>query len=158
MSDEMMVQARHQAGLSFEISSGSGHRFLIDSDQDSGGQNAGVSSMELLLAGLAGCSGTNVIEILKKQRQEVRGYAITVHGLRTSAPPRVFDTITIEHVVTGKDLNPRAVERAIKLTEKHYCGVEAMLGKTAQIKHEIRLVQSDAQTESPTTPGVAISR
>ncbi|HET8911848.1 MAG TPA: OsmC family protein [Ktedonobacteraceae bacterium] len=158
MSDEMMVQAQHQAGLSFEISSGSGHRFLVDTDQEGGGQNAGASPMELLLAGLAGCTGISVIGILKKRRQNVHNYAITVHGLRASNHPKVFNTITIEHVVTGHNLNPQAVERAIALTEKQYCGAGAMLSKTAQIQHTIRIVESEENAESPTAPAVAISQ
>jgi putative redox protein len=99
--------------------------------------------MELLLVGLAGCTAMDVISILRKKRQEVRGYTVAVSGVRAETDPKVFTEITVEHRVFGHEMDPEAVRRAIELSESRYCGAGAMLGKTARLTHTFRILEDD---------------
>ncbi|HVB73220.1 MAG TPA: OsmC family protein [Ktedonobacteraceae bacterium] len=149
MAEVMMAQARLETGMRFVAESGSGHRVTLDADEHGGGQNAGFRPMELLLVGLAGCTGMDVISILRKKRQDVIGYEVHVQGVRAEEHPMVFVEITVEHVVTGHSIQPEAVARAIELSEERYCGAGAMLGKVAHLTHTYRIV------EAAETPNVA---
>jgi putative redox protein len=137
--------------MRFEAVAGSGHRVTLDAQVTDGGQDTGFRPMEMLLVGLAGCTGMDVISILRKKRQLVTDYEVRVEGLRAENHPMVFTDITIEHVLTGYDLHPEAVARAIRLSEERYCGVGAMLGKTARLTHFFRLIDAESpKTLAPT--------
>jgi putative redox protein len=115
---DMTVQATLETGMRFDVETGSGHHILLDAAEHNGGQNTGPQPMELLLVGLAGCAGMDIIAILRKKRQDITAYEIRIHGERTEEYPRVFMEITIEHIFTGYAVQPEAVERAIQLTEE----------------------------------------
>jgi putative redox protein len=142
MAEIMTAEAKLATGMRFEVEAGSGHRVTLDAAEHDGGQNAGFRPMELLLVGLAGCTGMDVISILRKKRQDVTGYEVHVQGVRAEEHPMVFVEITVEHVITGRYIQPEAVERAIELSEKRYCGAGAMLGKVAHLKHVYRIVEA----------------
>ncbi len=113
--------------------------------------------MELLLVSLAGCTGMDVISILRKKRQQVTAYEVHVEGIRAEDHPRVFVEITVEHIVTGHHLQPEAVARAIQLSEGRYCGAGAMLGKVAHLTHTFRILEAADESTSAeacvTVPG-----
>jgi len=144
MTQNMTARARFETGMRFEATAGSGHRITLDASRADGGQDRGCRPIEMLLVGLAGCTGMDVISILRKKRQLVTDYEVRVEGRRTESHPMVFTEITIEHVLTGYDLQPEAVARAIRLSEEHYCSVGAMLGKTAHFTQFFRLVNAEA--------------
>ncbi len=135
--DEMHVVAHLQQNMRFAIDTGSGQTVVVDmlDEQAAGTVSTGSSPMELLLVALAGCTGISVLSILRKRKQAITGYELHVHGKRATQHPKVFTTISVEHIFTGKQLEVKWIERAITLAEEHYCGVEAMLGKTATITH-----------------------
>jgi putative redox protein len=135
MAEVMSAHATLTEGMQFAGAAGSGHAVVMDAAEQHGGQNAGFRPMELLLVGLAGCTGMDVISILRKQRQQVTGYEVHVRGERAEDHPMVFTTITVEHIVTGHQLDPAAVARAVELSETRYCGAGAMLGKSAWLMH-----------------------
>ena len=138
---EMDVQAHLVEGMRFDVKAGSGHQVTVDMLDGLEGQSSpGFSPMEMLLVGLAGCTGISVLSILRAKRQKVSGYELHVHGKRADQHPKVFVEISVEHIVTGKSVQPVAVERSIELSETRYCGVEAMLSKTARITHTYRIV------------------
>ena len=140
---EMDVQAHLVEGMRFDVKAGSGHQVTVDMLDGLEGQSSpGFSPMEMLLVGLAGCTGISVLSILRKKRQQVTGYELRVHGKRADQHPKVFVEISVEHIVTGQGVQPLAVERAIELSETRYCGVEAMLSKTARITHTYRIVET----------------
>ena len=141
--DEMHVVARLQQDMRFAIDTGSGHAVMVDmlDDLAPGITGTGSSPMELLLVALAGCTGISVLSILRKRKQDITGYELRVHGIRASQHPKVFTTIAVEHVFTGRMLEVQWIERAIALAEERYCGVEAMLGKTATITHSYTMVE-----------------
>lgn len=110
--------------------------------------------MEMLLIGLAGCTGMDVISILRKKRQQVTGYEVRVRGERADDHPMVFTEIVVEHIISGHDVSPEAVARAVELSETKYCGAGAMLGKTAKLIQTLRIV--DAAPEIGPTQSAAV--
>src|SRR5579864_8138190 len=142
MPEIMVAQATLETGMRFIASADSGHSVILDAAEHAGGQNAGFRPMELLLVGLAGCTGMDVISILRKKRQHVIGYEVHVQGVRAEEHPMVFVEISVEHVVTGHHIQPEAVARAIELSEERYCGAGAMLGKVAHLTHTFRIVEA----------------
>ena len=151
MAEVMTAQATLEMGMRFVAESGSRHHVTLDADEHGGGQNAGFRPMELLLAGLAGCTGMDVISILRKKRQQVTAYEVHVTGRRAEDHPMVFVEISVEHVVTGHHLQAEAVAHAIQLSEERYCGAGAMLGKVARLTHTYRIVEA-AETPAVATP------
>jgi len=149
MAEVMVVQAKLETVLRFTATADSGHSVTLDAAEHAGGQNAGFRPMEMLLVGLAGCTGMDVISILRKKRQQVTGYEVHVEGVRAEENPMVFVDITVEHVVTGHQVQPDAVERAIELSEGRYCGAGAMLGKVARLTHVYRIVEAEEMALSP---------
>jgi putative redox protein len=141
MAEQMTATVTLETGMCFDAEAGSGHHVTLDAAQDGGGQDAGFRPMELLLVGLGGCTGMDVISILRKKRQQVTGYEVHVSGVRAEDHPMVFVEITAEHIVTGHHIQPEAVERAIQLSKERYCGAGAMLGKVAHLTHAFRIVE-----------------
>jgi putative redox protein len=149
MAETMTAQVKLEANMRFDAEAGSGHHVVLDAAEDGGGQNAGFRPMELLLVGLAGCTGMDVISVLRKKRQQVTAYEIHVEGIRAEDHPMVFTEISIEYIITGHHVQPDAVIRAIRLSAERYCGAGAMLGKVARITHTFRIVDA-AQTQALT--------
>ncbi len=139
-----MVQARVTLvdGMQFTGTATSGHKLSMDADDASGGKNSGFRPMELLLVGFGGCSGMDVISILRKKRQPVAGLEINVSGEKTDSYPKIYKTVHIEYVVRGKGVSKEAVERAITLSLEKYCSVGATLAKAGTITHSFRLEEA----------------
>lgn len=128
------VELTHEDGLRFTALSPRGAQITLNSD------STDFSPMQVLLAALGGCTGMDVVSVLKKMRQDVTGYRIEVDGTRADDHPRVWTEITVRHIVEGNDLSREKVERAVQLSEEKYCSVAAML-KGTPIRTEIELVQ-----------------
>ena len=153
MAEQMTATVRLETGMRFDAEAGSGHHVTLDAAEHGGGQNAGFRPMELLLVGLGGCTGMDVISILRKKRQQVTGYAVHVSGIRAEENPMVFVEITVEHIITGYHIQSEAVARAIQLSEERYCGAGAMLVKVAHLTHTFRIVEAaEMQPVVATTP------
>lgn len=148
MANDMTVRATLETGMRFDVETGSGHHIILDAAEHNGGQNSGPQPMEMLLVALAGCSGMDILTILRKKRQDITGYELRIHGTRAEEHPKVYLDITLEHVFSGHNIRPEAVERAIELTEERYCGASAMLGKTATIGHTFSIIED---SKEPTT-------
>ena len=151
MAETMTVQSKLATGMCFEVEAGSGHHVTLDAAEHDGGHNEGFRPMELLLVGLAGCTGMDVISVLRKKRQQVTSYEVNIQGVRAEDHPMVFVEITVEHIVTGHQIQPEAVARAIALSEGRYCGAGAMLGKVAHLTHTYRIVEA-AETVAVAMP------
>ena len=135
---EAKVTLSHPEGTSrqFEVTTGSGHRLLVD---DAAGAT-GPKPIELAAAALAGCTAFDVIGILRKKRQEVTGYEVSVEAEQVPDPPQVFTRVRIVHRVSGVNIDPAAVESAIHLSETKYCAVGAMIAKSAQLSATFEIV------------------
>jgi putative redox protein len=127
--------------MEFRGSADSGHTIVMDADQESGGHNRGTRPMEMLLVAFGGCSGMDVISILRKKRQNVTGLEMNVRGEKTEDYPKIYREVHIEYVVKGKGVQKEAVERAIELSLTKYCSVGATLAKAGTITHSYRIVE-----------------
>lgn len=128
--------------VGFEGSADSGHTVAMDGPPDHGGKNRGCRPMELVLIGMGGCTSFDVIHILKKSRQDVTDCVAQIDAERADADPKVFTKIHIHFVVTGRKLDPKRVDNAIRLSAEKYCSASIMLGKTAAITHDFEIVEA----------------
>ena len=129
-------------GMMFLGESGSGHAVVMDGAPEAGGRNHGVRPMEMLLLGLGGCTAFDVVLILKRSRQDVIDCTVSLKAERADTDPKVFTRIAFHYTVTGRNLKPDSVERAIKLSYEKYCSATIMLGKTAEIEHTWEIVEA----------------
>ncbi len=137
----MKARVKLIEGVSFAGQSESGHTVVMDGPPDGGGRNLGVRPMEMLLLGLGGCSAYDVVHILRKARQPITDCVADIDAERAPTDPKVFTRIHLRFTVTGKGLDPRRVEQAVKLSAEKYCSASIMLGKTAEITHEFEVVE-----------------
>ncbi len=100
----------------------------------------GVSPMELLLLGVAGCTGVDVVNILSKKRQPLQDLRVVVRAKRADDHPKVYTEIEVTYLLWGEGLSEKAVEQAIELSETKYCSASAMLAKTARIRSQYRIL------------------
>jgi putative redox protein len=136
----LTAKVTYVKGMQFVGDTESGHALVMDADPSDGGQNTGPRPMELLLAGAGGCSGMDVISILKKKRQDVTGLEINVKGEKAGDYPKKFTEITLEFVVRGRNISEEAVKRAIELSMTKYCSVKATLEGTAKIHYSYKII------------------
>lgn len=143
LTEGNMVEAKVTLlnNMQFSGTASSGHTLIMDADDESGGLNAGFRPMELLLVGFGGCTGMDVISILRQKRQQVSGLEINVKGEKSDTAPKVYKEVRIEYVVKGKSVEKAAVERAIKLSLEKYCSVGATLAKAGTITHSYRVTE-----------------
>jgi putative redox protein len=119
----------------------SGHSVVMDGAPEAGGRNLGVRPMEMLLMGLGGCSAFDVVMILRKSRQQVTDCVADLDATRADSDPKVFTKIHVHFTVTGKSLDPKRVEQAVKLSAEKYCSASIMLGKTAELTHDFSILE-----------------
>ncbi|MEW6214044.1 MAG: OsmC family protein [Nitrospirota bacterium] len=138
-----MLQAKvtYVQGLQFVGEASSSHAVVIDGDHEVGGHDTGLRPMELLLVGLGGCSGMDIISILKKKRQDVTGLEINVKGEKAKYHPKKFTEINLEFGVKGRNISEDAVKRAVDLSMNKYCSVKASLEGTAKISFSYKIIQ-----------------
>lgn len=129
-------------GMTFIAETGTGHLLAMDGAPEAGGRNLAPRPMELLLAGTGGCSAFDVVLILKKSRQAVTGCEVRLVAERADSDPKVFTRIGFHYTVTGRNLKPDAVERAIHLSAEKYCSASIMMAKSAELTHTWEIVEA----------------
>jgi putative redox protein len=135
----MKVRVKLIEGVSFVGQSESGHSVVMDGPPEGGGRNLGVRPMEMLLLGLGGCSAYDVVHILRKGRQQVSDCIADIDATRAETDPKVFTRIHVHFTVSGKSLDPKRVEQAVKLSAEKYCSASIMLGKAAEVTHDFEV-------------------
>lgn len=130
-------------GMLFVAETGSGHVTAMDGAPEGGGNNLAPRPMEMMLAGAGGCAAYDVVLILQRGRHRVESCEVRLTSDRAETDPKVFTRIHFEFTVSGHDLPPAAVERAVKLSHDKYCSASAMLGKTAEITYAVSIVQNE---------------
>ncbi|HQU14475.1 MAG: hypothetical protein B7Z66_02415 [Chromatiales bacterium 21-64-14] len=140
----MKVSARWVRDVMFVGEAGSGHALIMDGDPQAGGHNLGPRPMEMVLLGLAGCTGFDVVQILAKARQPVMDCVVEVSAERSTSVPKVFTGIHVHYVVSGRGLAEHQVHRAVQLSAEKYCSVSVMLGKTATMTHDFEIVDAES--------------
>lgn len=128
VNDAVHLQAKNEQGVIVHM----------DGSPDIGGEDLGARPMQLVLMALGGCTSMDVLSMLKKMREEVKGYKVIVNAERASEHPMVFTKIHIHFILEG-NLKRENVEKAIQLSMDKYCSVTHMLNKTAVITHDYEI-------------------
>ena len=135
----MKVRIKWIEDVAFVGESESGHALVMDGAPEGGGRNIGPRPMETVLIGTGCCTAYDVMHILRKARAAVSDCVVEIDAERASDDPKVFTRIHFHFVVTGTQLRPQQVERAIHLSAEKYCSASIMLGKTAAITHDFEI-------------------
>ena len=131
----------HFAGNDFFIGvTPAGHAQVIETDSSRAGA---ATPMELVLLALGGCTGVDVISILRKKRQRVTDYRIEVSGERRDEFPKSYTRLYVKHIVRGRGVSEQALASAIQLSETKYCSVAATLSGSAEIVTSYEIVEED---------------
>ena len=125
---------------SFVGQSGSGHSLVLGTTRGPDGHTLCPSPMELVLMGLGGCTAFDVVHILEKSREPIEGCVVELEAERAEKEPRVFTRIHLHFVISGRGLSRSKAARAIELSAETYCSATAMLAKTAQITHDLEVI------------------
>ena len=136
----MYAGVKWHGGLSFTGTARTGFEVNMGAHPDVGGANDGFRPLELLGVGLAGCTAMDVISILQKKKQQVTDFEVKVDVEQAKDHPHVFTKIHLTYVITGVDVDPAAVERAIDLSTTRYCPASNMLNKAAPIEHSYEII------------------
>ncbi len=129
-------------GLSFAARADSGHWVTMDGPEDLNGSNAASRPKELLLFALGGCTGSDVVSILRKKRVPLDNLEIRLSANSATEHPQVFTDIHVEYVFRGDGIKPADVERAIELSTEKYCSVSAMLRASVPLTHSYRIEEA----------------
>ena len=139
----MDAKATWHQRLSFTGTADSGFEVPLGVIKEQGGDDDGLRPMELLLIGLAGCTAMDAISIMQKKKQDVVDFEVLVHTRSAEEHPHVWEWVQIEYVVTGRDIDPKAVERAMQLSSEKYCPAQNMLNKAVDIELTYRIINAD---------------
>ncbi|MDB5961003.1 MAG: peroxiredoxin [Massilia sp.] len=139
---EATVSWNGPSGMSFKAETGSGHTVQMDGAIEGGGHNSAPRPMEMVLLGTGGCTAYDVVLILKRSREDVTGCEVSLKAERAEVDPKVFTKIHFHFTVSGKNLKPATVERAVNLSHDKYCSASIMLAKTAEITHSFEIVEA----------------
>lgn len=133
------VTVKWKEGMAFEADV-HGHKILIDANKENGGSNLGPRPKPLMMVALAGCTGMDIVSILKKMRIEADDISIKIEGDITEEHPKHFTGMHIIYEFTGKDLPLEKLNKAVDLSMERYCGVSATYRKTMKITHEVKVI------------------
>jgi putative redox protein len=129
------VSATWKGGLSFVGENANGGTVQM------GPMDGSIGPMQLLLVGLAGCTGIDIVSILQKKKVTPTDFKVKVRGKRAETFPMVYTDIEVEYLLWGENLKARDVEQAIKLSEQKYCSVSIMIRKTAKISSSYKILR-----------------
>ena len=136
-----MVDVRWEGGMRFIATTEEGDSLTMDTDAEGGGAGKGFRPVKLVLVGLGGCTGMDVMWILKRQRQEVTGLEVNVTGTRRKTDPRYYEKVEVQYLLRGRNLRESAVKRAIELSEQKYCSVRGILRPEVKVTTSYRIEQ-----------------
>lgn len=135
------AQVEWQGGFKFAAMDAYGHAITVDAPQNAGEDFAGMMPGDLLLTSLAACSGIDVVNILRRQRQDVRGVEISVTGEQQPDAPWTWVAATLHYTIRGRGLREASVRRAIELSETKYCSIGATIGARTEISSGYTIVE-----------------
>jgi putative redox protein len=140
MTNKESVTTKWLSNMTFETEV-NGHKIILDSVPEVGGENKGPRPKALMLSALGGCTGMDVISILKKMRVDVDKFSVTVEGDLTEEQPKYFYKMHVIYQFTGRDLPLDKLQKAVSLSEERYCGVSALYKKAIEVTSEIKVIQ-----------------
>ena len=141
-NDWKEITTTWQGGRTFVGENANGGKVTTGSPQD----GPVVSPMELLLVGMAGCTGIDVVSILEKKRIPLSDFKLNVRAKRADDYPMVYTEIEVEYLLWSENLSPKDAEQAIHLSEEKYCSASIMLGKTAKISSSYKILKPGEAT------------
>jgi putative redox protein len=128
-------------GMTLLAETGSKHVVAMDGAPEGGGRDLAPRPMEMVLVGTGGCTAYDVVTILKKSGQDVRGCEVRVTSERAPTDPKVFTKIHLHFALRGRSLKRNLVEQAIRLSHEKYCSASIMLGRTAEITKDFEIIE-----------------
>lgn len=134
-----VINTKWLGNMAFETEI-NGHKIIMDASPEVGGENLGPRPKPFMLSALAGCTGMDVISILKKMQVEVDTFNVIVEGDLTEEIPKHFSKMHVIYEFTGKDLPLEKLKKAVALSEERYCGVEAVYRKAMEVTSEVRIL------------------
>jgi putative redox protein len=140
MSDKHSIKTSWKGDMTF-VADVNGHKVIMDAPESAGGHDLGAGPKRLQLVALSGCTGMDVVSILKKMRVEFSKVDIEVQGDLTDEHPKHYEKMHVIYTITGKNLPLDKVEKAVKMSEETYCGVGALYRKAIEVTSEIILVE-----------------
>ncbi len=141
MSVKHSIRTEWKGDMAFE-SDINGHKIIMDAPVEGGGHDLGPGPKKLQLVALSGCTGMDVVSILKKMRVDLEKCSIEVQGDMADEHPKYYTKMHVIYEFTGKDLPMDKLEKAVKMSEETYCGVEALYRKAIEVTSEIKLINS----------------
>jgi len=141
MSDKHIINTEWKGDQSFE-SDIDGHKVMMDASAEAGGNNSGSSPKKLMLVALSGCTGMDVVSILKKMRVDIEKCTVEVQGDVSEEHPKRYTKMHVIYKFTGKNLPMDKLQKAVTMSEETYCGVEALYKMAIQVTSEIQVIES----------------
>lgn len=132
-----IVKTTWKGKMLFE-STNEGGNFLIDANKEVGGEGKGFRPKALMLSSLAGCSGLDVVSLLKKMRAEVKDFNIEIEAELTDEHPKFYNKVKVVYNFYDSDFKKDKIEKSVKLSEERYCGVMYMFKQFAEVTTEIK--------------------
>ncbi|MEI8201990.1 MAG: OsmC family protein [Bacteroidota bacterium] len=137
---KQIVETNWKGQMAFSANVG-GHKIEMDASADNGGGDNGARPKQLMMAALAGCTGMDVVSILKKMKVELDSFDIRIEAEMTEEHPKQYSQMHIIYLFKGKTLDIEKLNRAVELSQEKYCGVTAMYRKAMNISYEIKIVE-----------------
>lgn len=137
MKSEVSIKWKGNMAFETEVN---GHKLVLDATPEVGGEDRGPRPKPLVMVALAGCTGMDVVSILKKMRVEIEGFEIKVEGNLSEEHPKTFTELKLIYEFKGKDLPMDKLKKAVEMSDEKYCGVSAFYKKAVPLSYEIRLV------------------
>jgi putative redox protein len=137
--------------MTFIGKAGTNHLVPMDTTPDFGGDSSATKPLELLLLAVGGCTGMDVVPLLQKMRVDFTTFETNITAERSEEHPKIYTRIDIEYVITGRNLDPDKVRRAVDLSQEKYCSVSAMLKKACPVSYTVRIVEE--KQPAPTAAG-----
>ncbi len=141
MSDKHIIKTEWKGDMAFEADV-NGHKVRMDAPVEGGGHNSGPGPKKLMLVALSGCTGMDVVSILKKMRVDLEKCNIEVQGDVSDEHPKQYTKMHVIYEFTGKNLPMDKLEKAVKMSADTYCGVQALYKKAIEVTSEIRVIES----------------
>ena len=134
--------------MSFVATREDGHSLTMDAPPSSGGDGEGFTPVELILAGLGGCTGIDIVTIMQRQRQQITSVEVKVTGTKRKELPHYFEAIDVHYLVRGRNISESALKRAIELSEQTYCSVRAIFRPEVKLAYSYEIAQETTVDKS----------
>lgn len=136
-------ETKHIGDMAFEMTLDEHHKIIMDAKEEVGGKDLGPRPKQLVITALTGCSGMDVVSILKKMRVDYDSFVMKVQTEASEEHPKPYTSIHMIYIFEGKNLeeNRDKFDKALNLSHERYCGVSAMLSQAATLTHELKLIE-----------------